>query len=163
MDDVQSLADKQQIVEVLTDLFLHTDRRDWSGVVACLADRVLFDMSSLGGPPAAWTSARDIAAGWERGLAPIQHVHHQAGNFRVWPKGDQADAFCYGIALHHRPNASGRNTRTFVGSYDVGLRRIEGRWRIDRFAFHAKWIEGNLELEKDPAPGGTGAQRASDG
>ena len=79
------------------------------------------------------------------------------------PEADRADASCYAIALHYRPNAGGRNTRTFVGSYDFGLRRIGGRWRIDRFTFHAKWIEGNLELEKDPLPGGTAAQRTSDG
>jgi hypothetical protein len=81
----------------------------------------------------------------------------------VWPEGDRADASCYAIALRYRPNASGRNTRTFVGAYDLGLRRIGGRWRIDRFRFDAKWIEGNLELEKDPLPGGTAAQRTSDG
>ena len=148
MDDVKTLADKQQIVEVLTDLFVATDRRDWAGVKACLADEVLFDMSSLGGPPAARTAGADIAASWEKGLAPLTAIHHQAGNFRVWLRGDDADAFCYGIALHYRPNASGRNTRTFVGSYDFGLRRSEGRWRIARFKFEAKWIEGNLDLEK---------------
>lgn len=147
MDDLKTLADKQAIVEVLTDLFVATDRRDWAAVEACLAEEVLFDMSSLGGPPAAWTRAKDIAASWEKGLAPLTAIHHQAGNFRVSPRGDVADASCYGIALHYRPNASGRNTRTFVGTYAVGLRRSEGRWRIDRFRFDAKWIEGNLQLE----------------
>ncbi len=66
----------------------------------------------------------------------------------MWPRGDEADAFCYGIALHYRPNPSGRNTRTFVGTYDLGLRRDGERWRISRFRFGAKWVEGNLELEK---------------
>ena len=163
MDTLESLSDKQQIVEVITDLFLETDRRNWSGVIDCFAEQVLFDMSSIGGPPATWTAATEIAAGWEKGLAPLAALHHQAGNFRVWPEGDEADAFCYGIAIHYRPNATGRSTRTFVGSYDFGLRRVEGRWRIDRFAFHAKWVEGNLELEKEPLQGGTEAQRRSDG
>lgn len=148
MADRSDVADKQQIVEVITDLFVATDRRDWAAVVACFAEEVLFDMSSLGGPPATRTAAKDIAAAWEQGLAPLTAIHHQAGNFRVWPRGDDADAFCYGIALHYRPNPSGRNTRTFVGSYDVGLRRQDGRWRIDRFRFDAKWVEGNLELER---------------
>lgn len=148
MDDLKTLVDKQQIVEALTDLFVATDRRDWAAVRACLADEVLFDMSSLGGPPPARTRGADIARSWETGLAPLAALHHQVGNFRVWPSGDQADAFCYGIALHYRPNPSGRNTRTFVGSYAFGLRRSEGRWRIDRFRFDAKWIEGNLELER---------------
>jgi hypothetical protein len=148
MDDLKTLSDKQQIIEVITDLFVATDRRDWAAVKACFTDEVLFDMSSLGGPPAIRTPAKDIAAGWEGGLARLTAIHHQAGNFRAWPRGDEADAFCYGIALHYRPNPSGRNTRTFIGSYDLGLRRDGGRWRIDRFRFEAKFVEGNLELEK---------------
>ena len=148
MDDLETLSDKQQIVEVITDLFIATDRRDWPGVIACFTQQVTFDMSSLGGPPATLTPAKEIAAGWEKGLAPLTAVHHQAGNFRVWPRGDEADASCYGIALHYRPNPSGRNTRTFVGSYDFGLRREGGRWLIGRFRFDAKYVDGNLELDR---------------
>ncbi len=40
------------------------------------------------------------------------------------------------------------HTRVFVGSYDFGLRRQDGRWRIDRFRFNLKYLDGNLELEK---------------
>ena len=43
---------------------------------------------------------------------------------------------------------SGRNTRTFVGTYELGLRRDGARWRISRFRFEAKYVEGNLELEE---------------
>ena len=49
---------------------------------------------------------------------------------------------------HHRPNPTARNTRTFVGSYDFGLRRDGGRWRISSFRFEVKYVDGNLELEK---------------
>jgi len=73
---------------------------------------------------------------------------HQAGNFRVTVHDDTADAFCYGMASHYLPNPSGRNTRVFVGSYDFGLRRQDARWRIDRFRFNLKYVDGNLELEK---------------
>jgi hypothetical protein len=147
MDELKTLSDKQQIVEVITDLFIATDRRSWSAVIECFTPQVQFDMSSLGGPSAT-LAAKEIAAMWERGLASLSAVHHQAGNFRVWPRGDEADAFCYGIALHHRPHPSGRNTRIFVGTYELGLRLDGGRWRISRFRFDAKVVEGNLELER---------------
>jgi hypothetical protein len=148
MDDLTTLADKQQIVEVITDLFVATDRRDWPAVLEILAPQVTFDMSSLGGPPAALTPAKEIVAAWDKGLAPLEAVHHQVGNFRVWPRGDEADAFCYGIAVHFRSNPTGRNTRTFVGSYDLGLVRDGGRWRVRAFRFDAKYVDGNLDLEK---------------
>ena len=148
MEDLKAMSDKQAIVEVVTDLFIATDRRNWPAVIECFTPQVMFDMSSLGGPPAALTAAKDIAAGWEKGLASLAALHHQAGNFRVWLRGDEADAFCYGIALHYRPNPSGRNTRTFVGTYDFALRRDGARWRISRFRFDAKYVDGNLELER---------------
>ncbi|HEX2250220.1 MAG TPA: nuclear transport factor 2 family protein, partial [Gemmatimonadales bacterium] len=72
-----------------------------------------------------------------------------AGNYRVEVQADQATAFCYGIASHYRRTTSGRNTRIFVGTYDLHLRTLQGRWRIDRFRFNLKYMDGNAELERD--------------
>ncbi|HLN80833.1 MAG TPA: nuclear transport factor 2 family protein [Thermoanaerobaculia bacterium] len=138
----------QEVLDTINDLFVGTDDRDWDRVRAALAPRVLFDMKSLTGAEPATISAEEIIAGWEEGLRPLKAVHHQTGNFRIRVDDDGADAFCYGIALHYRPNASGRNTRTFVGSYDFHLQRTGGRWRIDLFRFNMKYVDGNLELEK---------------
>jgi hypothetical protein len=143
-----TLVDHQQVVDAITDLFIATDEKDWPAVVDCFTPTVRFDMSSAGGGAEADVPAMEIAAGWERGLAGLRAVHHQIGNFRVRLRGDDADASCYGIASHWRPNPTGRNTRTFVGTYDVGLRRDGVRWRINRFRFNLKYVEGNLELER---------------
>jgi hypothetical protein len=105
-------------------------------------------MTSLTGAPAATLSAAQIAAGWEDGLRPLKAVHHQAGNFQVRVDGDEADANCYATATHYLPNPTGRNVRTFVGSYDFRLTRTGGRWRIGLFRFNLKYVDGNLDLEK---------------
>jgi hypothetical protein len=151
-EPVRTLVEKDRIVDTITELFLATDRRDWDAVKACLAPRVAFDMSSLTGAAVSTLTGEEIAKAWEVGLKPIRQVHHQAGNFRVSVREDTADAFCYGTASHYLPNPSGRNTRVFVGSYDFGLRREGGRWRIERFRFNLKYLDGNLELEKAAAP-----------
>jgi hypothetical protein len=131
-------------------LFVSTDNRDWAGVRACLTDTVHFDMTSVAGGQPADVSAEQIIAGWTTGLAPIESVHHQVGNFRVTVKGDAADASCYGIALHYRRTASGRNMRTFVGSYDFKLVTDDGdAWRISAFRFNLKFLDGNTALEQD--------------
>jgi hypothetical protein len=148
MYDLDALDARQQIVDVITDLFVATDERDGPAVIACFTPDVHFDMSSMGGGPAASMRAEAIAAAWKQGLAPLAAVHHQAGNFRVRLRGDEADASCYGIASHYRPHPSGRNTRVFVGTYDFGLRREGGRWRIALFRFRLKYAEGNLELDR---------------
>jgi hypothetical protein len=151
-DPLRTLLDKDQIVEVLNRLFLATDRRDWSEVRACLADQVLFDMSSLGAGPATSLTPQQIADAWESGLRPIQAIHHQAGNYRVTLAGRQATASCYGIAYHYRPVRSGRNTRVFVGSYDFHLVSGAAGWRIDQFRFNLKFLDGNRELDQEPPP-----------
>jgi hypothetical protein len=38
-----------------------------------------------------------------------------------------------------------------VGSYDFHLVRAGGAWRIDLFRFNAKFVDGNLELEREPS------------
>jgi hypothetical protein len=116
-------------------------------VAAVLAPRARFDMSSAGGGPASVRTGEEIAAGWEQGLASIRSIHHQAGNYRVRVDGDRAEAFCYGIAYHHLPNPSGRDTRVFVGSYDFELEMMDGRWRITVFRYTLKFIDGNRDLE----------------
>ena len=137
------------VIDRINELFIATDEKAWPRVRACFADEVLFDMSSLTGQPAARVPADTIVAGWESGLAALDAVHHQAGNYRVEAGDREATAFCYAIALHYRKTKSGRNTRTFVGSYDYHLVRDGDTWRIDAFRFNLKFVDGNLELEKD--------------
>ena len=145
--DVQALLNKESIIETISRLFVATDSRDWATVRDCFAPQVLFDMRSMGqGDPATVTPER-IAAAWEEGLRPLQAIHHQAGNHLVRLGDREAVATCHGIALHHLPNPTGRNTRAFVGTYEFHLAKSFGVWRIDRLRFDLKFIEGNPELE----------------
>jgi len=143
------LATERDIRDCIIRLFVSTDTRDWAGVRACLTDTVRFDMTSLAGGAPADVPADQIIAGWTQGLAPIESVHHQAGNFRIAVRGGEADAFCYGIALHYRRTGSGHNTRTFVGSYDFKLVNADDTWRISAFTFTLKLMDGNPDLEHD--------------
>jgi hypothetical protein len=148
-DLLRALAAKDAIADVVTRLFVATDERAWTAVQECLAPSVRFDMTSLAGGVPTDLTPTAITAAWEQGLRPIQAVHHQIGNLRVSVSGDRATAFCYGIAMHHRPTRSGRNVRTFVGSYDFGLARSGAAWLIDEFRFNLKYVDGNFELEQD--------------
>jgi hypothetical protein len=148
MDDIQLLVEKQKVIDVITDLFVATDQRDWTTVRNCFAPQVMFDMHSLTGTAPGMVAAKDIVSGWEQGLAPLRAVHHQAGNFKVSVEGNKAVAFCYAMASHFLPNPSGHNTRVFVGSYDFELKKEGAQWRITMFRFNLKYVEGNLELEK---------------
>ena len=118
-------------------------------MAAALAPRVLFDVRSMTGEPPETRDAVSIIAGSTEGLRPLKAVHHQTGNFRVRVAGEEADVFCYATASHYLPNRSGRNSRVFVGRYDLHLTREGGAWRIDLFRFHLKYVDGNLDLENE--------------
>ena len=109
--------------------------------------QLLFDMSSMGSAEPQTLTPQQNVATWEAGLNPIHAIHHQAGNFLVRIDDARADVSCYGVALHYRANAGGRNSRTFVGSYDFRLRNQAGRWRIASFKFNLKYSDGNANLE----------------
>ncbi|MEZ5519674.1 MAG: nuclear transport factor 2 family protein [Gammaproteobacteria bacterium] len=145
--DIDDLMESTRIIDVITRLFVATDNRDWEAVKRCFAPTVLFDMSSLGAGDPQDLSPDDIVAMWDVGLKPLEAIHHQVGNFLVDVDGSKADAFCYGIASHYLPNKTGNNTRTFVGSYDVSLVKDDALWRIHKFKFNLKYLDGNRNLE----------------
>ncbi len=143
-----ALVEEKNVIKTVNRLFVSTDNRDWEGVKACFADEVVLDMTSvMGGEPNKLTP-QQIADGWAQGLKGLKAIHHQAGNYDVSLKADEADVFCYGIAFHYLPNATGQNSRTFVGSYNFHLKKIGPVWKIDIFKYNLKFIDGNLELHK---------------
>lgn len=145
--DLSELLAKTAVIERITKLFTATDERDWEAVEACFAPSVAFDMTSVTKGSATTVSPAEIIAGWKTSLANVEAIHHQTGNFEVKVRGARADASCYGTAYHYRRTPSGRNTRTFVGSYDFKLEMEGIVWRIAAFRFNLKFIEGNLNLD----------------
>ena len=147
---IRDLIERERVANVINELFVATDARNWVRVRACLAPIVIFDMTSLVGGAPAQLTPDEIAGAWETGLEPIESVHHQTGNLAILCDGDEATASCYGIAYHYRRTQSGNDTRVFVGSYDFHLERRDDAWRIDVFRFNLKFIQGNRHLEQEP-------------
>ncbi len=145
---MSKLTDREQIIEVCNRLFIYTDERSWDQLLEeVFAEEVLFDNSSLGGGPAATQPARAITDMWQQGLAGIDAVHHQSGNYLVDIDGERAEVFCYATATHYLQAARNGRVRSFVGSYNLGCRRTAGGWRIDSFKYNLKYQDGNLELK----------------
>jgi hypothetical protein len=149
-DAIRELVDKERIAAVINQVFVATDSREWPAVRDCLAPSVLLDMTSLAGGEPPRLTPQQVTDGWEAGLRPMDAVHHQMGNLSIECGGDEAEARCYGIAYHYRRTRSGRNTRVFVGSYEFHLVRQADKWQVDVFRFAVKFVDGNLDLEKEP-------------
>ena len=144
---LHQLKDQNDVSAVGNKLFICTDNRDWTCVKDVFAPEVLFDMTSLAGGKPENKTPQQIVDMWDQGLKAVKATHHQAGNYQVTLKGNEADMFCYGIAYHYLPNPTNQNTRVFVGSYDFHLVKGNSGWKIDRFKFNLKFIDGNKDLE----------------
>ena len=133
------MTEREVIIETVNRLFIATDIRAWQDVRSVFAPTVLFDMTSLTGGAPAHRSPVEIADTWRTGLAGVDKVHHQSGNYLVDVQGDQATVFCYAVAYHKTAG----DVRMFVGSYDVNLVRTD-RWRIDAFKYNVTFVEPPL-------------------
>jgi 3-phenylpropionate/cinnamic acid dioxygenase small subunit len=67
MNTLDTIVTKQEIVDLVTELFVATDQRDWAAVKRCFAAQVHFDMSSSGAGPATRRTPDEIAGGWAEG------------------------------------------------------------------------------------------------
>jgi len=146
-DPLRRLLEKDAVITTLNRLFRSVDAKDWKQAEVCLAPHVLLDVTSLAGGEPENTTGSAIIDGWREGLGHLEAIHHQAGNYEVEVHGEAATATCYGIAYHYLPNDSGRNTRTFVGTYDFGLRKRRGGWEVDMLRYNLKFLDGNTDLE----------------
>ena len=145
-NSIEYLIEKDQIIETINNLFICTDNRDWPSVENCFADKVHFDMTSMGAENVEVLEPKQITKMWQEGLASLDAVHHQASNYKVEIKENNAITFCYGIASHFKKTDSDDNTRTFFGSYNFHLSKFNNDWKIDSFRFNLKYIDGNINL-----------------
>lgn len=141
------LIEKNEIIDLTNKLFISTDNRDWQQVKECFTDTVLLDMTSMVGGKPSTVTTQEIVDAWDKGLKALKAIHHQVGNYVVEIAENEADLFCYGIATHYLPNKTNLNVRTFVGSYDVHLVKEKDSWRINKFKYNLKYIDGNPDLE----------------
>lgn len=145
-NSLEYLLEKDKIIETINTLFICTDNRDWEVVENCFADKIHFDMTSVGAEKVEVLEPKQITKMWEEGLGSLDAIHHQAGNYKVEIRDNKAITFCYGIASHFKKNNSEKNTRTFVGSYNFHLSKIDKDWKIDSFKFNMKYVDGNINL-----------------
>ncbi|WP_067822228.1 nuclear transport factor 2 family protein [Nocardia inohanensis] len=145
MTDIAALAERLELGDLITKLFVYCDQARWSDLAeSVLAEQVYFD-SGFGGEPGP-RAGSDIVDDWAEGLGSLDAVHHQAGNHLIEITGDTALAHADAIAVHLKNDATQGKTRWFVGSYVLGFERTEKGWRINRFEYKLKLIDGNADL-----------------
>jgi len=145
--ELGKLIERHEVEDLVTKLFILTDSLDWKRMLdEILGKEVYFDMRSLTGEEPRELTAKEITDAWEKGLRPMKAVHHQMGNLTVTVSGERAMATCYATATHFLPTKGAESTRTFAGSYEIGVAKTLRGWRIDSFRYLSRFVLGNLNL-----------------
>ncbi len=132
--------------EVVTNLFITTDQKNWEEVEKNFSTTVLLDYSSMTNSAPTTLTPNQVIDAWKGILPGFEATHHQLGNFVSRIEGNKAVVFCYGTASHFLSNKKG-NVWTVIGSYDFELvKNAEGAWKITTMKFNFKYQDGNTEL-----------------
>jgi len=135
----------ETINQVVTQMFVATDQRQWDQVASTFASQVVLDYSSFTQQPAATLTPQQITTAWKGVLPGFESTHHQLGNFLTKVEGNKAHIFCYGTATHYLKDEQG-NLWTVVGSYDFDLQQEGSTWKITHMKFNFKYQSGNASL-----------------
>lgn len=133
-------------IDVVTQLFIATDAKDWSQIENIFSSEVTLDYSSMNGNPAIQMTPGAIIELWQGILPGFSSTHHQLGNFQTVINDNKAHIFCYGTAIHYLEDENG-SVWTVVGSYDFDLFQAnDNSWKISSMTFNFKYMDGNASL-----------------
>lgn len=148
MSQTEYLTARQEIIQTVQRIFIHTDSRNWEEVKNQFSDQVLLDYTSMvGGSPSTHTP-QAIVDSWKGLLPGFEHTQHDLSNFEVSIRRDEADVSHYGTAWHYLPNEEGGDVWKVVGTYDHHLVKRNERWKVDQMRFNLKFMDGNVDLPR---------------
>jgi hypothetical protein len=145
-EQVQALADRLAIAELLADYCTALDSRDWDGLRRFFAPGAGCDYGSLGSPRGV-DAIIALISGTLRTLDATQHL---IGNVTAAVDGDEATAGCYLISEHVRTGTPGGEHYTIGGRYADRLVRTPEGWRVTSRTLHRMWTAGNREVVQRP-------------
>ena len=145
-DDLQVLADRLAIGELLARYSTVLDNREWDQLAEVFTPDAECDYGSLGNPHGV-----DEIAGLIRGtIGDLDSTQHLVGNVVVSVAGDQATADCYLISQHIRQGTPGGDHYLLGGRYSDRVVRTPAGWRIAHRTLHRMWTTGNRDVVRRP-------------
>jgi hypothetical protein len=150
-DATSQHTDRSAVTETVTRMAWYLDRRDWDGLTELFTERVYTDYTSLwGGTPREATVGELLSTAaqgsWRRTMDGLEATQHLITNVLVDLDGDEARATANVVGVHRLTNPHGSPLWTVGGTYEFGLVRADGRWRIRAITMTVTWAEGNQHV-----------------
>jgi len=145
--DMNNQTDYEKVTTLVNKLYVYTDEQNWSGLVdEVFTKEVNLDMTSLGGIAEKITS-KAVTEMWASGFKGLDAINHLGGNYLIKTEENKGEVYAYATATHYKADATEGTTRTFVGTYNLGIEKVNGEWRINNFKYNLRYMTGNIELK----------------
>ena len=138
--ELQEIADRFEIAEVLYRYATALDTRDWALLGSVFTGDGVYRMGVRG----EFTGPEAIVEKLQEVLGKLDATQHLISNATIVVDGDRARSTCYVRAQHYRTgHETGGNTLDMGGTYVDELVRTGDGWRIKHRALEITWREGN--------------------
>lgn len=135
-----------EVTNAVQSYFAAIDGRHWDKVLSMMHTPFYLDYSSFGAGPGTDLSPGNVLDQWKLLLPGFDATHHQLSPLIIEENGNTATVRAYVTASHQISAAEGGDLWTVYGSYVLGLRKTDGKWRLSSNVFCFKFMTGNMEL-----------------
>jgi 3-phenylpropionate/cinnamic acid dioxygenase small subunit len=147
-EDLETLLDRQRIVDVLVRYVTTMDNNEWDALAECFTDDAIAGFGSVGPEMHGVGAIRDeLRAICE----PMDYTFHLIGNHVIEIDGDKAHSTSYLIAHQVMREALGGTTFHVSGKYHDELVRTADGWRITNKRLEAIVTDGNPTIATQAA------------
>jgi ketosteroid isomerase-like protein len=137
--ELQRLADRAAIHDVLVRLALAQDAHDWTTLTDCFMPDAVYVH-----PGGEIVGVEPIVDRTRTALTPLDASQHLLGTILVTITGSDASAITYFHAQHIRRGVEGGDLFVIAGTYKDRLAHgDDGRWRVAHRTQEYTWRDGN--------------------
>jgi ketosteroid isomerase-like protein len=138
-DELQLLADRLAIRQVMDIYGMAVDRRDWGLYRDVFTEDAIIDYSDSGGRRHNVESTVEFL---QAELTMFAGLHHNMTNHVCEIDGNTARACTYFLAYHTRPDGRGEESIMKMGGFYQDRLRKDTKWRIAERVELGVWTEG---------------------
>ena len=138
--------DRLAILELIGNLALLLDARDWGALERLFTNPVHLDRTSLFGGEPETLSPAELVEGYRQTLGKLDAVHHLITSHVISLDGDEATCAANMMGTHVLANNSGGPIWRVGGRHDYKFKRTTDGWRIAGWTFTIQWATGNMNI-----------------
>lgn len=144
-EQLQFLADRAAISDVLHRYATGLDTRDWALYRSIFTDAIEMNYAATGGTPQRMTADAWVER-WRPQFEGLDATQHLSANHVYDIRGDEATCTSYMQAVHSLTTAEGPQHYTIGGYYTNRLVRTADGWKLCAVTLTVTWTSGNREV-----------------